>query len=662
MDNNKSLEYWAAGETSKCADEVRDRIDQYYQFLSQNGYLSLWGKIYASYYEGMFRGGVINDAGAQAEFKVMSVNHFRNLIEHIQQLVQSTRPAFEPRAINSDAKSLKQAMLAKGLLDYYMREKRLENQLFSATEFALCFGEGFIVSTWNATDGKQVAADPDTERPIHEGDILYEAKEPIDIIRDPRLDNYRSRDWIVVRSYINRYELMAKYPEYATKISQIQTEVNPRHHYRANLADQRKFDTDQIILYTFYHARTAACPDGRQMQLLDDDITLTDGPLGYRHLPVYRMVSKERIGTPMGHTVAYDLSALQEAYNLTFNTILTNQAMFGVQNVFVPKGAGFNVVDMAGGLRFVEYDANMPKPEPMNLLHTPQEVYNFLGGIEQQMMTISGINNVTRGDPQASLKSGAALALIQSMAIQFNQGLQFGYAKLIEDVGTATVQMLQDYAAAPRTAAIAGKYNRSWVEEFTGEDLNMIDRVVVDIGNPVLQTAAGKVELAGQMLQAKLINDPSELLMVMQTGNLEPLIEGRTSELMGIRSENEYLQNGQTVAVMLTDDHRTHIQEHKCIAADPSVRQDPNKMNILIDHIQQHLDILMNPQLAPVLVAMGQQPFPPAQPPAGPAGGPGPQVPPQPGTNANAQVAGMQPNMPNNALTGQQFNPQTGGL
>lgn len=654
--------YWSAADTKTCAAEVRNRVEQYYQFLATEGYIPLWALMYANYYGGMNRGGRINAAGAQGEYQIVNTNHFRNLLEHIQQLVVSSRPVADPRAINSDAKSLKQTILAKGLLDYYIREKRLENQLFSATEYALVFGEGFIIPTWDATAGEQVGSDPDTEEDIRTGDLMYEAKEPIDIIRDPRLDNYRSRDWLVVRSYVNRYTLMAKYPEFADKISVIETRLDAREHYRADLS-AKNYDTDQIILYTFYHAKTDACPDGRQMQLLQDDITLTDGPLGYRHIPVYRMVAKEKIGSPMGYTVAYDLAALQENYDMLFSTITTNQRMFGVQNVLVPKGMGFNPVDMGGGMNFIEYDAtNGGKPEPMNLTKTPPEIFNMLTVVEAQMQTVSGINSVSRGDPQASLKSGAALALVQSMAIQFNQSLQFGYVKLCEDVFTATIQMLQDYASIPRTAAIAGKYDRSFMQEFSSKDLMQLDRVQCDLGNPVMQTAAGKMELAGQMLQAGFIKDPSELLMVIQTGNLQPLIEGRTAELMGIRGENEYLQDGKPVPVMLTDDHKTHIQEHKSLGADPSFRTDPEKMKVLLDHIQEHLSFITNPGYAQVLTAMGQPLLPQTAPGQSPPGGAPGQPPngaamqPPGGGNANAQVAAMQPHpaqMPVNPMTQQ---------
>src|SRR5690606_13663300 len=107
-----------------------------------------------------------------------------------------------------------------------------------------------------------------------------------------------------------------------------------------------------------------------------------------------------------------------------------------------------------------------------NLTQTPPEIFNFMTQIERLMETISGVNSVARGNPEASLKSGAALALVQSMAIQFSQNLQRAYAQLIEDLGTSTINILKDFAAVPRVAAIAGKSNRPMMREFVGDDLN----------------------------------------------------------------------------------------------------------------------------------------------------------------------------------------------
>src|SRR5690606_32152609 len=143
--------------------------------------------------------------------------------------------------------------------------------------------------------------------------------------------------------------------------------------------------------------------------------------------------------------------------------------------------------------------------ESLNLTNTPAEIFNFMGMLEKLGETLSGVNSVARGNPEASLKSGAALALVQSQAIQFSMGLQQSFAQLVEDAGTGTIEILQDFASVPRVAFIAGKSNRPLMKNFKGSDLDAIKRVTVDMGNPLTRTTAGKVNLADTMLERNLI-------------------------------------------------------------------------------------------------------------------------------------------------------------
>ena len=121
----------------------------------------------------------------------------------------------------------------------------------------------------------------------------------------------------------------------------------------------------------------------------------------------------------------------------------------------------------------LEGNSQAGKPEAMNFTQTPAEVFRFIEMLKSEMETISGVNSVARGNPEASLKSGTALALVQSMALQFISGLQQQYVQLVEDVGTGLISMLRDFAQVPRIAMIAGKANQSYIaEEFSGDDLS----------------------------------------------------------------------------------------------------------------------------------------------------------------------------------------------
>lgn len=170
------------------------------------------------------------------------------------------------------------------------------------------------------------------------------------------------------------------------------------------------------------------------MLMLDSDLVLIDTPMPYRKLPVYRISAGDIMGTPYGYSDLFDVLPLQDAINSLYSTILTNQNAFGVQNVLVPRGSDVNEENLGGALNILSYNAQFGKPEALNLTQTPAEIFNFVEKLERTAETLSGVNSVARGNPESSLKSGNALALVQSMALQYMSGLQQSYVKMVEDV------------------------------------------------------------------------------------------------------------------------------------------------------------------------------------------------------------------------------------
>jgi hypothetical protein len=146
------------------------------------------------------------------------------------------------------------------------------------------------------------------------------------------------------------------------------------------------------------------------------------------------------------------------------------------------------------------------------------------------------------------------------------------------------------------------------MKQFTGDDLNMINRVIVDQGASISKTTAGKVQLADNLLAQGLIKTADQYIQVLSTGKLEPAIEGTQAELLNIRAENEELTEGRYVPVMITDNHRMHIEEHRIILSSPEARRNPELIQAVTTHLQEHLDILKNPANADMLLLLNQQP------------------------------------------------------
>lgn len=632
--------YFAAQPSEETASELLSKAEFWFQQLDSTGYVQKlresWRAYHGAYYGDGHR---IQFGGEQGELAHVAVNHYRNIASHMLTMVTANRPAMTARSTNTDYKSLVQTKLANGLLDYYMREKRLEKYLKTAVEYAIVLGSGYIKMEWNATSGEIWDYNEETQTPIYEGDVQFSNLSPFDVVFDSTKET-AEHDWVVTRSFKNKYDLAAKYPEFYDEISALPTKSDI---YKFRFDVMYYTETDDVPVYEFYHKRSEALPNGRYMLFLSNDIVLYDDAMPYRSLPVYRIAPGDVLGTPYGYTPMFDLLPIQDAINSLYSTILTNQSAFGVQNILNPRGSDVVVSQLAGALNVIDYNPGVGKPEALNLTYTPKEVFDFLRILENAAETVSGVNSVARGQPEPSLRSGNALALIQSMALQFMSGLQQNYVQIIEDVGTGLINMLKDFAATPRVAAIVGKDNRTALKEFTGDDLALVNRVIVDLGNPLAQTKAGRVQMAENLLQYQRIT-PEQYFTVLNTGNLEVMTDSIQRELFLVKAENEKLIDGQPVKAMDIDEHLLHIKEHKCVLSDPDLRMDEELAERVLNHIKDHINALreVDPGLLQII---GETPLPPVAPPPGDMGDMGPVMD-QPQTPQQELQENMTANLP----------------
>lgn len=649
--------YWATLPKEEIGDAMLDKIELYKNYLNYSGLMQKWIDNYNMYYNSAGRGAHVYQSGSQNEYRNLNINHFRSFLINLKNLILQSKGAYDCKAINTDVKSQAQCIVGNQVLEYYSTEKQLDDHYETSLESALVFGEGWMSSGWEVMAGKQYGVNEETGAPIMDGDLKYDSLMPIQVTRDFTKMTVRKQEWYITTTFENRWNFIAKYPELTERIRNLSIPTNILGYM--NLLRPLTLDsTDDIPVYTLYHDDSPAVPGGRMTTILDNDLILFDGKLPYDCETLHRMSTMNFLGTSFGYTVAYDLMACQEALHGLDGSIITNQLTFAVQNVLSPRGSATSAAQLSGGLNLIEYDPEKGKPEALNLTSTPPEVFNYRETIINDMGLVSGINSTVRGDPSSSLKSGSALALVESQAIQFSQGLQQSFISTKASVGTSTIKILQVFATTPREIAIAGKSNRFLVQQFKGGDITGIARVQVDIGNPLAKTLAGRQQMATDYMQQSWIQTPAQYEMVMATGRLEPLLEGTQMELILIRQENEDLVAGKPIVAIMTDDHITHIMEHKSVLASPDARTNAVLVKATLDHIQQHINELKGSD--PALMAMlrqpllgGQQPAPGnAAPTQGQPGAPGQVLSPVAPVQQQAMEANM-PKLPDNPMTGQ---------
>ncbi len=602
-----SNEYWASVPIDKIANEILGKYDDYKTWLRTSGFAHRIRTAYETYY-GFNKMGVTRIERDYNEIDRISVNHYRSLVKRLHILVTENKLAFQPRAKNSDTKSLMEADLARGIVEYYGDEKRM-NELFShAVLGALIMMEVYIHAPWDKAEGYELSVDGD--QVIKSGDQCFQLYTPFDCARNTSQDR---TNWYIVREKVNKFDLAALYPEFAEEIKNdsIQRDFWDLNWIRPNdqFNNLRMIDDEDFVYkYHLYHARTPSLEQGRHTVICANQV-LSDGPLVYDKVPVFRLQAGSVLDSSFSDSPATDLLPLQQGLDALFSALTTNAINNARQMIYCPD-PNIDIKISDNGQAVITGSA---PPVGINLSANASDSYKLVDMYVQHQQLISGVNDTSRGRPEANLKSGNSLALMLAQSIQFVNDLQKNYAQFASDVSTCLINNIQRFGSEEMIAYITGTNRKGSIKTFTAQDVMNIERVTVDLGSPITQTLAGRHELIQQFLQYQIITDPKQIIAFLRTGELDQTTDSMFSDAMLIKEENEQIKKGEKPICLILDNHQEHILEHKKIFSSPEARLDKTITEVGLAHIYEHIDFMRTtpPDLAAVISG---QPLPPEMP------------------------------------------------
>lgn len=666
MSSQASNTYFALKSSQELANDLAEESKEWQAYRAQGGMAQREKRSHELYFGEHF--GSVNRkspgmvrTGLRGEIVAFAVNHYRNLIKHQLTMATNQKPSFDVRAINSDDESQQQARLGVNILDYYWRDKELSQYCKKAAEQAQVYAKGYLFAFWDPSLGVPAGVQDVTDdegnpkldekgepvrKIVYEGDLCIENPLTEDVIVDPMARDWAKLEWAEVTLYRNKWNLVAQYPKHKEEIAGLDT-LHDIDNYRKNRYRSSKL-TALIPVRYFIHKKTRAVPNGRLMIRVGDDIVLYDDVYPYDDKwPLFRICPGEIFGTTEGYSDAFDLIGIQEAIDTLVTIAFTNQQAHGVQKVWMPTGGDISSTQISQALTILRSPPGT-KPEPLQLTQTAKEIFDMLPMLQKWGETTYGVNSVVRGDPDHSLDSGVALGLVQAMAVQYASAFQQSWAQLLQDVASFILYLLKEFCRTERKIDLGGKMNRGYMTAFTGKSLSQINRAVVDLGNPMARTFAGRVQLADKYLEKGFIQTPQQYETVVETGSLEAMTENLTTQLSLIKQEKEALLEGQPVRALPGDKHLLHMQDHYALISNPEVRMNSRIVEGVLAHIMEHKNLYQTQD--PIFAMISGEPPPPPPPmlpmPPGAPGMPpaGPQAGPPPGPGGPGPM--MEPPMP----------------
>lgn len=733
--------YFANAAERDIAARLVDRRQRFEKYVKSSGLYELWRKGYKFYHSQSGDGSTsfeVGLRGPKGKFAVLRIDHFRSIVRRWVSLAHSQRSTMQPIAKFTGYDSELQVKVCSKMIDHWMQHAKLEAALEETVELASFLGAAYEEQCWDplggdvalpaSTEGliKEAQPTPGTPPPagpptqgapgspaaLKTGTLKVNTYTPLDLILDPRKRN-ADLDWCITRRQVNKHDLIARHASGNPALGDLiggtgldKTELS----FDLNvIGDRESMDSDDVTLYTFWHERTDAVPDGKRVEFLSANVLLSNDTLGkYRRIPVKRLAPADIKNTPFGFTEAWLMIAPQEASDVLASIQLSNARTFGAGMVIAPKSSGLTPSDIGQGLKMLEYTPiNGMKPEKFELPSTPREVPEMRKNLTSEAGTIMGVNDVNRGVAQASLESGSALALVATQGVESATPFQKRIARYQEDALYDTVTINQDFLTAEMQLPIIGE-NLARLQKFSGKSIDQIIRVEVKAVNPMSRTMAGRLEMA--KLLAERYPDkvsPAQFFRVAESGEWKEITEAPAAEESNISRENEMLSRGigpppfkidpmtgqpvldidgkpvreglpgvEYVRALITDDPIKHVMQHRMVLDSPAARDNPQVVQATLDHIEEHEDkyadlTLKRPGLLQIL---GLEPLMAALPqpevvdgevvgeetgesaPDG-ANGPPPKKSPGPEAPPGRGGAAKMPMFPKNPSTGERYQP-----
>ena len=556
--------------------------------------------------------------GEQGETISIAVNHFKNIADHMYNIITGTKTAYNCLSMNADIDSRQQTRIAEDLLNYVLYHYNLEDKLKKCVRDSIIFDAAYLKVYWDHNKGKIVLpAENEDDYDIREGEPAFAVINNKDIYFDANVKYFYDNQWVTICWQRNIFDLIAQFPDKEDEIR-----ASSPQHYNGNSAvgvDQSPhtvINSNQVDVFEFFHKPTAALETGRYMLLTSNGTKLMDHELELDFLPIFQVAAGDDLMLQSGYSVINDLAALQGVINSQYSTIASNHENLGIPVILIPSDANVGVEALQGNYNGIKYDGDKA-PATLSLMQDDGQIFEFIKLLEMQMETLSGVNATTRGQVNPADASGIALALMNQQSLEYLNPLQDSYVRFTEKVGLAIVKLYQTFATTERVIKISGKNRITASKSFKADDIENVDDVRVTVGNPLANTLSGKIMLAEYILKIPNIQfNFNDLVALLEDGDMSGLIDKSSTQVLLIEKENELLLQGKNPPVAMTDDHRSHILGHSTVINDPGYRDQNNAIYKMSEqHIIDHINALNDPtaqQIQSLLGFAGGSPNTPA--------------------------------------------------
>ena len=334
----------------------------------------------------------------------------------------------------------------------------------------------------------------------------------------------------------------------------------------------------------------------------------------------------KRSGVFWGKSVVERLIPVQRRYNALRNRKADYMNRIAIGQYWVEEESlvdGIDVFVSQAGMPGAVHQIRRQKRPPgiMENSDWPAALETEERTLLQEFAIFSGVSELSRqSQAPAGVKSGVAL----SIALEQDDTRLSSTAGNIEigvvNSGTQWLRLYKFFAVGQRTVRDIGKDNIVDILDWTGADIRS-DDVVIEGTSAIVESPAQKRQMAFDLLQAGLFNDPetgriskegqAKIFEMLEMGNWDAGDDETQLHLQKAERENRAMAEGGQAMIVPYDDDLLHIARHNKYRLTTDYEElltaNPLLDMLFSQHVQMHMENAQNKAMQQLQEQMAMQ-------------------------------------------------------
>ena len=489
------------------------------------------------------------------------------------------------------------AKVSKFVIRNIFEEQAFDAKMIEVQRYKTIMGESFIYTRWDpdagdlhpaykaaleqgmkmaVIDGKEVRVKE--MKPIRVGEVK------LDVILPSRIKlqakkRYEDVDYCMIITLQPSDEVVKDYPDKKELIEDAHDDPDDLMIFNPLTAESEYVENHKIVV-EFYHKKTKYLPRGKYIKFTEECI-LEQGHHPYSHgdLPITRLTDIDMPQTLRGVSKYLFAIPVQRRYDHLNNLLAKNIFLTANAKWFVQQGS-VNRRDLGNLNTIVEYALGSSPPQMSQAVPNPNEVYNYVGIMRENLDRIMGSHGISRGELPKGVTAASALQYLNELESNRATSDISKHGDFVKKVAKKALSVASDYYSVTdgRLIKVVGEGAQYAIKHFDTADLSKPYDVRFENSSGFPETRAAReqrlLEMYSRNPQQFTPERWEELLMGSSVDKAASLA---TVAIRSADSENEDLLNGRPVAMPEEyEDHIAHLRSHYKAIQSRSFKEEVN--------------------------------------------------------------------------------------